>query len=210
MKTYKDIPTMSPPVVQDYLYQLGKQWKGHGIAVELGSWLGATAVPLLTGLKEAGYNLPFICYDRWRANEKEVDRAKSYGLNVHSGDDLLPLFKRNVKPVYGNVQCRQGMITDTIPKYRDRRIEFCIFDAPKQRHVFNVSVKSLLPYWIPKITIVGLLDYYMYEKRTGKARDRLMAPVEFIENNKDCFTKLAEWRGQTSAVFFRYEKEINY
>ncbi|MBU0929950.1 MAG: hypothetical protein KJ623_02670, partial [Nanoarchaeota archaeon] len=39
------------------------EWTGKGVAIELGSWLGATAVPLLTGLITAGYDKPFYAFN---------------------------------------------------------------------------------------------------------------------------------------------------
>ena len=58
------IPEMTPPYVHDYLRQLGREWTGQGVAIELGSWLGASAIPLLEGLVEAGYDRPFYCFDK--------------------------------------------------------------------------------------------------------------------------------------------------
>jgi len=45
---------MTSPEVHTYLEQLGSEWTGQGCAMELGCWLGATSVPLLQGLVQAG------------------------------------------------------------------------------------------------------------------------------------------------------------
>ena len=55
MNQNNNIPAMTPPKVHDFLYQIGTMWRGEGIAMELGCWLGASSVPLLKGLTEAGY-----------------------------------------------------------------------------------------------------------------------------------------------------------
>jgi len=67
----EQIPAMTPEHVHDYLTKIGAGWTGEGVAVELGSWFGATAFYLLQGLVFAGYNKPFYCYDRWKANKEE-------------------------------------------------------------------------------------------------------------------------------------------
>ena len=79
------VPAMTPTVVHDYLARLGEEWSGRGVAVELGSWLGGTAVPLLRGLERAGYDRPFYAYDRWEATEDEVRKAVQQGTKILSG-----------------------------------------------------------------------------------------------------------------------------
>ncbi len=53
--SFSKIPTMTSRPVHEYLEQLGSQWTGRGVAMELGCWLGASSVPLLRGLVKAGY-----------------------------------------------------------------------------------------------------------------------------------------------------------
>ncbi len=202
------IPAMTPPIVHDYLEEIGKEWTGRGVAMELGSWLGATAVPLLKGLKKAKYDKPFYCYDRWLANSEQAIKAKKQGVNIVDGENLLPLFLNNVNKVYDKVQHHQGNISGTIESYKGGDIEICIFDAPKQDPVFSNVVTKIHKNWIPGLTIIGFLDFYFYKEKKNDKRERLKRPVKFIQDNKECFTKLAEWPNQCECVFFRYEKEL--
>jgi len=198
---------MTPKIVQDYLREVGRQWTGRGIAMELGSWLGATAVALLEGLVEAGYKLPFYAYDRWIANDMEIEKAKHQGIRIKQDQDLMPLFIDNVTQVYKNVIPVKGSIQKTITHYTGEPIEVCIFDAPKRDPVFSATVFALHEYWIPGVTILGLLDYYFYKSKPSKQK-LFKAPVRFIEENEGCFTRLAEWPEQCQCVFFRYEKSL--
>jgi len=204
--TVNPIPAMTPSCVHNYLYTIGKNWTGQGIAMELGSWLGATAVPLARGLVEAGYDKPLCCYDRWRANEEEAVKAGRQGVKIKKGQDLLPIFMKNILPIYHDVWTYQGSITTTLQQRGQRPIEICIFDAPKRNPVFMYAVETLSPFWIPGVTIWGLLDYTFY-KRCRKARKRkaCMVQMEFVEQNKKCFTELAKWPKECSCVFFRYK-----
>jgi hypothetical protein len=211
MTKVKTIPAMTPPVVHDYLTELGKQWTGQGVAVELGSWLGATAAALLRGLMKAepAYDRPFYAFDRWKASTGEVVKARSFetisspGI-LYFGQDLLPLFLKNVR--YSRMRTFQGSIQETITQYPGDPIEICLFDAPKHNPLFIQCIRALSPYWIPGVTVLGLLDYYAYRKRPEK--QTLKAPVRLIENNPGCFEKLVEWPDECSCVFFKYVKEL--
>jgi len=203
------IPEMTPESVHDYLREIGSQWSGQGVAIELGSWLGASAVPLLEGLVKAGYNLPFYSYDKWRANGEQMEKSRDQGVRLQMNQDLHSIFMENVAMVYPNIKAIKGSISVNIKKYCGDPIEICIFDAPKREPVFGDSISALKDHWIPGVTTLGLLDYYFYKQYEGKDRDDFLAPVRFIERNKDSFVKIKEWPvNECSCVFFKYIKKI--
>lgn len=202
-----NIPAMTPEVTHEYLYELGKNWSGKGIAMELGSWLGGSAVPLLKGLKEAGYNHKFWAFDRWQANVQQVEALRKKGIPVALGEDLRPRFVENVSQVYSSIKTVQGNMPMTLKEYAGDPIEICIFDAPKQEPVFTESIKTLYKYWIPGVTILGLLDYWFFKRHTDfKKRIKFEAPHKFMQKYGHHFTILKDFK--TSEVFFRYEKEL--
>ena len=203
------IPAMTPQCVHDYLRELGSKWMGKGVVIELGSWLGASAHPLLEGLKEAGYDRPFYAYDRWQANLEQVVKAKNQGVIIQEGQDLLPLFLKNVTPVYNYIYPTRGAISTTIQTYPKEPIEICLFDAPKQEPIFTDAVRALSPYWIPGVTVLGLLDYYFYLSIEGRMREKFKAPVNFIEKHWDSFVQLRQWGPcECSCVFYMYVKKL--
>jgi len=205
---YKGIPSMTPVYVHEYLTELGKQWEGKGVAIELGSWLGATAAALLTGLVEAGYDKPFYCCESWEANKEQVKKAKKQGVTLIDKENILPKFINNVIPIYSNIMASRGRISSAIKNYPGEPIEICIFDAPKTNPTFMDAVQVLSPYWIPGDTTLGLLDYYQYEGLTGKKRTKNLAPVQFMKKYSRSFIKIKEWHGACSAVFFRYIRKL--
>lgn len=207
----KNIPAMTPRFVHTYLKELGRQWTGQGVGVELGSWLGATAVSLLEGLVEAGYDRPFYCYDRWEANEEQVIKARDQGMRIENKQDLLPLFMSNVGLVYENVKACKGNISGTILDYPGDPVEFCLFDAPKSEPTFSNAIRGMVPYWIPGVTILGLLDYYFYLSKPKKIQERFLPPANFIKEHPHSFVRLKGWSpGDCSCVFFKYVKKIKY
>lgn len=205
-----NIPSMTPPVVHDFLRDIGRAWTGQGTAMELGCWLGASSRPLLEGLVEAGYDRPFWAFDRWEAQGSEMRKAKEQGEILTPGQDLIDLYLHNVTPVYGNINAFRGRIPGTLNKYDGSPIEICIFDAPKQNPVFRRSINYVLPRFIPGVTILGLLDYYQYRKfdKGEPKRKRLMAPVNFIKAHEQNFTMLKQWPEVCACVFFKYVKKL--
>ena len=199
-----NIPAMTPESVHKYLYEIGRRWKGQGMAIELGSWLGATAAALGHGLKEAGYDMPFYCYDRWIANSEEVEKAKLQGMKIKTGQNLLPIFLENVRPYYRDIRAFRGPITDQL-RWNGEPIEICIFDAPKRNPTFAHAIRELSPCWIPGTTILGLLDIYFYREKGCKKREACMVQERFIKENKNSFSLLAQWPDQCDCAFFEYQ-----
>ncbi len=202
---------MTPVEVHDYLRRLGRQWTGKGVAMELGCWLGASSVPLLEGLKTAGYDERFFAFDRWIANKQQVREAREGGIELRLNQNILPWYLANVLSVYSSVWTRKGNLPGTLTDLHNVNvagpIEICIFDAPKQNPIFIDCIRALHKNWIPGVTILGLLDYHFWERKEGKMRKAYRAPVEFMERNKGCFTKLEEFK-PASPAFFRFEKPL--
>ena len=198
---------MTPKSVHEYLTKIGSQWTGQGVAIELGSWLGASAYALLQGLVPAGYDQPFYCFDNWICVEGQIPKAKAYGVDIQLNQDLLPLFLNNVTPIYDNIKPAKGSIRDSILKWDKKPIEICLFDAPKQEPIFSDSMRGVLPYFIEGVTELGLLDYYFYESKTGPMREKFMAPVNFMKKYGHHFQQTTEFK-EGSCVFFKYIKKI--
>jgi len=172
MNRNTDIPAMTPVKVHHYLEWLGGRWTGQGVAMELGCWLGASSVALLRGLVKVGYNRPYYVFDRWTANKEQCDWAKRFGVTLSVGQELYPLFYRNVRQVYsGNLIAVVGELPETLNRYPGDKIEICLFDAPKQEPVFTGCIQALYKHWIPGVTVIGLLDYNFYKFNYGRRRD---------------------------------------
>lgn len=206
-QTKTHIPAMTNPRVHEFLYELGYNWTGQGTAVELGSWLGASAVPLLEGLIQSAFDKQFWAFDRWEANSEQVKKAKDQGVRLALNQDLEQLFINNVTRVYPNIRTVKGNMPKSLRAYGVTPIEICIFDAPKQEPVFTECVKQLIPYWIPGVTVLGLLDYWFFQRHEGRKRTRFITPHLFMKKYGQYFSVIKDFT--TSEVFFRYEKELN-
>ena len=198
------IPAMTPLSVHYYLRVLGRKWQGKGLAVEVGSWLGATSVSLLAGLNGAGYNLPFDAYDRWRASAEEVAKARTCGLvrQFEEGQDLLPIYMNNVLAQYKQVVPHQQEIAADFSFGFDGPIEICILDAPKKNPEFSRVMDALHEHAIPGVTVVGLLDYYLYKRRPE--RTDFLAPIDYVLAHGERFVAMPSHFLDSTAAFFRY------
>jgi hypothetical protein len=198
------IPAMTPPGLHQYLVHLGLCWQHQGLALEVGCWLGATSRSLLSGLKQAGYNLPFHAYDRWTASPEEVSKAAARGLHLELHQDLCKPYLDNVTKVYGDVVAhRQEIGDDFEPGELGSPIEICLLDAPKKDPVFSRVMDVVVARSIPGVTIFGLLDYRLHELRPNHLE--YLAPLKYIEKHATHFSRLATQPMGSTAAFFRYE-----
>lgn len=202
-----NIPAMTSSQIHSYLEELGKTWTGQGSAMELGCWLGASSVALLKGLVQVNYDKPYWAYDAWIGTKDQIPKAKSQGVKIRMGENLMPVFLKNTKTTYSNIVTNRGLLPSTLSNYNQDPIEFCLFDAPKADPTFTMCVQKLSPFWIPGVTVLGLLDYNFYLRHSGSKREKFKAPVYFMEKMKDHFIIEKEWPDEC-VVFFRYIKKF--
>lgn len=201
------VPAMTSRQVHDYLETLGRSWTGKGAAMELGCWLGASSIALLKGLVQAGYDRTYWAFDAWKATPDQLPKAKAQGVDLKARQDTLPIFLKNVRQVYTNLETIKGPLPSTLFGYDGQPIEICIFDAPKADPTFRMCIDYLQPYWIPGVTILGLLDYNFYLRHTGEKRRKFRAPVDFMEKFGDHFQIEKQWDNE-SVLFFRFMKKL--
>jgi len=209
MKENMKVPTMTSPEVHDYLQQLGTEWTGQGCAMELGCWLGASSIPLLQGLVEAGYDKDFWAMERWWVKQEQIGKAAEQGFKLVKGQDSSLIYLENVKPIYDKIKAFRTEIPGGLTNYTGGKIEILILDGPKRDPVFIDCMNYLLPYCIPGVTVIGLLDYHFWERLEGKKREAMKAPIKFMEKYGDHFSLLKEWKIDDVCAFFKYEKQIS-
>ena len=199
-----DIPTMSPTSALEYLHEVGSHWSGKGVAVECGSWLGATCAALAAGLVQAGYDRSIYCYDRWKATHREVAKAgRKVGLAIRRGDNLEPIFRTYVNPIYAKLETFRGKIEKA--RWVGEPIEVFLLDAAKHEPAFTRTLRIFGPSWIPGTTVVGFLDFYYYHKIRGWRQRMFRCQERFVEKHAGSFERLHEIG---TNAFFRYTKPI--
>ena len=206
----KKVPAMTSSGVHVYLEELGSEWTGKGCAMELGCWLGASSIPLLKGLVKAGYNLPFWAMDRWWVKKDQVEKAAKDGFKLVKKQDSSLIYLGNVKPIYNKINAFRTELPGGLTNYTGDKIEILILDGPKRDPVFTDCMHYLLPYCIPGVTVIGLLDYHFWERLEGEKSEAMKSPVKFMKKYGHHFSLLKEWKVDDICAFFKYEKQISW
>lgn len=161
--TYDDVvlPTLPavPGMVTDsecrYLYWLtATQYTGRGAVVEVGTWLGRSTMHLAAGLRDAGHPGALHCYDQyvWRGNH-----ARAGSLPLKRGDDFMPHFERNVRPVYPGLRATKAAI-DAI-RWTGGPIEILFLDAPKRLDTMSGALAAFAPALVPGTSRIVFQDF---------------------------------------------------
>jgi hypothetical protein len=207
LERLSQIPAMTGPAKLGLLHELGSQWTGRGVAVECGSWLGATCAALATGLVKAGYDETIYCYDRWRASAQEVEKGSRKGIELALGQNLEPLFRRHVKPFYPKVATFRGKIHRAT--WCGKPIEIFLLDAAKKDPRFSKTLRIFGPSWISGVTIVAFMDIYLYRRRTDEQEIHdLKCQERFLESYPKSFEYMHDLGG--SSVCYRYIEPIRW
>lgn len=194
------IPHMNDDSVFEALERLGTTWSGQGCVVECGTWLGASTVALAKGLIQADFNQWINCYDIWKPNSAEVEKAKRFGLDLKMSQDISEIAKRNIQWVYHDVKLHRGKIDHAM--WDGYPIEFFILDAAKREPSFGRAIRTFSHSWIPDVTVIALLDYTYWQKEEGARRDEFRVQERWVETNGDKLIHLKEYDSGT-AQFFR-------
>ena len=192
------VPSQTNTATHGLLERIGRGWPGRGAAVECGAWLGAGTIALARGLVEAGYDLPLYVFDRWKATRQEVNKAMRAGVTVAKGDDLLPLWRRNVTPVYGNVRPVRTRLGNL--QWDGGPIAILVVDAAKTEPQFSAMMGALLPS-LMQGAAVALLDYWYWQRWHGPKRHDYQCQERWIEAQADQFEHVEDVRDACGALF---------
>ena len=199
-----EIPAMSPPQLLARLVEIGSEWKGLGVAVECGCWLGASACALGLGLARAGYDRKLYLFDIWRANRREVEKAAAAGVELSKGQDLRPLCLANLASLSLSIVTRRGQIEKA--KWHGEGIEIFILDGAKRDPAFIHTMLHFAPYWVPS-GIVGLFDFKYWKRRPPEEQEAFRCQERFITRHAGCLEDLGGVEG-SSARFFRVLRRL--
>lgn len=150
----------------------------HSNIVEIGSWLGAGTAYLALGARESGARLHV--YDRWRANDSEVQKAKACGFKLKSGQDTLPLVRQILEPFGVPIVFHQGPADDAT--WNGEPIGLLVLDAAKRGSAFDHVAATFFPH-LESGAMLILMDFHHYEHGGDRYRDQqryMAAHPEFV------------------------------
>ena len=149
------------------LYFLAKELKVESIAVEIGSYIGASSLMISKGLKQ---NSKLYCVDTWQNDAMTEGNWDSY-----------VEFQKNVKPVKDKIIAVRGTSINASSKF-DKKIDFLFIDGD---HSYE-GVKADVDAWFPKLKSGGII--VMHD--IGWAEGVIRVVKENIQPNLVKFEKL--------------------
>jgi hypothetical protein len=149
------VPGMIKPSEAHYLYWLTSEaYLGHGAIVELGSFLGASAVHLAAGLRDGGLGGELHCFDRFLWDR---DHAAKFDLGLAVGDDYRARFEANVRAVHDGVRAHSVELREL--SWNRGPVELLFLDAPKKFVELEATLTAFAQYLEPGEAILAFQDF---------------------------------------------------
>ena len=115
--------------------------------VEVGSFLGKSAVFMAVEIINSGKRIKFDCVDHWRGSEEHYDNEK---IDV---ENLYEKFLENIEPVKGVINPVRAESVMASKLYKPNSLDFIFIDASHDEQ----SVKEDLTYWYPRLKEHGMI-----------------------------------------------------
>ena len=114
------IPSMGGRKLGPLLRRLACDAPNGTSIVEVGCWLGAGTAQLALGIKdrERPGEVSLHCFDRWRAQRSEVEKAAQKArLRFTVSENTLPHVRRTLEPFEVPIQFHQGDILGSVATF---------------------------------------------------------------------------------------------
>lgn len=161
-------------------------------AVEIGSWVGESAVALLDAIGSEGH---LWCVDPWEGNQDDWTRELAMGVN------LRRLFEQNIAPFGGHVSALKAFSPEAAEHFDNDAFDFIFIDGG---HSYE-QVKADIEAWLPKLRPNGLMCGHDYATRefpgVTKAVDERFGRQAWIEGRCE-MGSIWCWRMPVSAKRF--------
>jgi len=199
------IPSMNWQTVKDKLREYAGQVNDGQVIVEIGTWLGACTAAMMLGVIDSGKkSIAIHMYDRFVTYTSQVEKAAKFGVELQSEKSYYEMVEKTLKPFEVSFIMHKGDIKSA--KFNSQcKIGLFVDDASKKKDAFLHTIKTFSPYFIPKKTIVALLDYHYCEKKPGKGYE---CQREYMEANKQHYKYLFRIENpdgqKSSEAFFLY------
>ena len=144
---YKDVYGFSQVDLFALYKKVVKKFDSGAHFVEVGSFLGKSAVYMAVEIINSGKNIRFDCIDHWEGSEE------------HSGNDKVNLdtmyedFLKNIEPVKGVINPIKMSSIEASKLYKPNSLDFIFIDASHDTQ----SVREDLTYWMPRIKEDGII-----------------------------------------------------
>jgi tRNA A37 threonylcarbamoyladenosine dehydratase len=142
--------------------------------VEVGSWMGKSAVYMGVEIVNSNKKIKFDCVDNWEFADDVYDIDSNISnLKVSAFQEFL----KNIEPLSNIITYHKLNSTEASNLYDDESLDFVFLDAS---HEYE-NVKSDLIHWYPKIKYGGIIAGHDYCKEWNGV---VLAVNEFFKGEK--------------------------
>ena len=115
--------------------------------VEVGSFLGKSAVFMAVEIINSGKRIKFDCVDHWKGSKEHHDNE-----NINA-ENLYEKFLQNIEPVKTLINPIRGESVMASKLYEPNSLDFIFIDASHDER----SVREDLTYWMPRLKEDGMI-----------------------------------------------------
>lgn len=120
----------------------------EGQFVEIGSWMGCSAVCMAVEIINSNKPIKLHCVDHWKGSP---EHQKSHPPEFFNS--LLEKFKKNITPVQSVIEIHQMESTQASKLFKDNSLQFVYIDA---NHSYESVTQDIL-HWLPKVKCGGFI-----------------------------------------------------
>jgi len=124
----------------------------YGKFVEIGTWLGQSAVFMAVEIANSKKNIDFFCVDTWKGSEEHMDDQRVVE------DKLYETFLENIKPISEYIIPMRLRSDQAASHFKDESLDFVFIDA---NHEYE-EVKKDIELWYPKVKKGGIFAGHDY------------------------------------------------
>ena len=144
---YKDIYGFSGVDLFALYKKMVSRFDSGSHFVEVGAFLGRSAIFMAVEIINSGKNIKFDCVDHWEGSEEHNDNDE---INLET---LYEDFVGNIKPVNGVVTPVKAHSVEASKLYEPNSLDFVFIDASHDEE----SVKEDLFHWLPRVKESGVI-----------------------------------------------------
>ena len=144
---YEDVYGFSQGDIFALYKKMVEKFSSGSHFVEVGTFLGKSAVYMAVEIINSGKLIKFDCIDHWLGSEEHKDNDK---VDV---DNLYEDFLKNIEPVKGIIKPVRGDSISASKLYKPNSLDFIFIDASHDEQ----SVKADLTYWMPRLKEDGII-----------------------------------------------------
>ena len=144
---YKDVYGFSQIDLFALYKKMVEKFNSGAHFVEVGSFLGKSAVYMGVEIINSGKNIKFDCIDHWQGSAEHSDNDK---VNL---DTMYEDFLKNIEPVKGVINPIKMSSIEASKLYEPNSLDFIFIDASHD----TISVREDLTYWMPRIKEDGII-----------------------------------------------------